>query len=165
MPELGLPEFSDSDLRDVLPWLCPGCRSFADLRKTGWLDALQAKLTAQQRQLVEREAPERIQVPSGSRIALAYELGRPPILAVRIQELFGLADTPRIAGGRVRVLLHLLAPNQRPQQITDDLAGFWNNTYQQVRKQLRARYPKHAWPLDPWSAPAEHRPRRKRPDK
>ena len=165
MPELGLPEFSGSDLRGVLPWLCPGCRSFADLRKAGWLDALQAKLTAQQRHMIEREAPERIQVPSGSRIALTYELGRPPILAVRIQELFGLADTPRIAGGRIRVLLHLLAPNQRPQQITDDLAGFWNNTYQQVRKELRARYPKHSWPLDPWSAAAEHRPRRKRPEK
>jgi ATP-dependent helicase HrpB len=165
MPELDLPEFSDNDLRDVLPWLCPGCRSFADLRKASWFDVLQNKLTVQQRHLVEREAPERIQVPSGSRIALTYEEGRPPILAVRIQELFGLADTPRIAGGRVRVLMHLLAPNQRPQQITDDLASFWKNTYQQVRKGLRARYPKHAWPLDPWSAPAEHRPKRKRPEK
>jgi ATP-dependent helicase HrpB len=165
MPELKLPEFSDNDLRDLLPWLCPACRSFADLRQAGWLDILQSKLTQKQRHLVEREAPERIQVPSGSRIALNYEVGRPPILAVRIQELFGLADTPRIAAGRVRVLLHLLAPNQRPQQITDDLASFWNTTYQQVRKELRSRYPKHAWPEDPWSAPAEHRPQRKRPDK
>ena len=110
---------------------------------------------------MEREAPERLPVPSGSRIALQYEHGRPPVLAVRIQEVFGLADTPRVAGGRVPVLLHLLAPNYRPQQVTDDLASFWANTYPQVRKELRARYPKHAWPEDPWSAPAERRPRRR----
>ena len=101
-------------------------------------------------------------MPSGSRIALKYEVGRPPVLAVRIQEVFGLADTPRIAGGRVRVLLHLLAPNYRPQQVTDDLASFWVNTYPLVRKELRARYPKHAWPEDPWTASPESRPRRKK---
>src|SRR5439155_16134623 len=117
--------------------------------------------TPAQRQAVEREAPERLQVPSGSRVALRYEVGRPPVLAVRIQEVFGLRDTPRLAAGRVRVLLHLLAPNQRPQQVTDDLASFWANTYQQVRKELRARYPKHAWPEDPWSAPPQRRPQRK----
>ena len=105
-----------------------------------------------QRQAVEREAPERIQVPSGSRIALRYELGKPPVLAVRIQEIFGLLATPRVAGGRVAVLCHLLAPNMRPQQITDDLASFWKNTYPQVRKDLRRRYPKHAWPEDPLEA-------------
>src|SRR5262249_60125830 len=129
-----------------------------------WAEALQNVLTPQQRQAVEREAPERLQVPSGSRIALQYEVGRPPVLAVRIQEIFGLHDTPRIAGGRVRVLLHLLAPNHRPQQVTDDLASFWANTYPQVRRELRARYPKHAWPEDPWTATAERRPRRKRSD-
>jgi ATP-dependent helicase HrpB len=126
------------------------------------LEAVQGRLTHAQRQAVEREAPERLQVPSGSRIALRYELGRSPILAVRIQELFGLSETPRIAGGRVRVLLHLLAPNYRPQQITDDLAGFWTNTYAQVRKELRARYPKHAWPEDPAHAPPQQRPRRRK---
>jgi ATP-dependent helicase HrpB len=110
---------------------------------------------------VEREAPERLEVPSGSHITLKYEVGRPPVLAVRIQELFGLAETPRVAGGRVRVLLHLLAPNYRPQQVTDDLASFWANTYPQVRKELRGRYPKHAWPEDPWTAQAERRPRRR----
>jgi ATP-dependent helicase HrpB len=83
------------------------------------------------------------------------------VLAVRIQELFGLAETPRIAAGRVPLLMHLLAPNMRPQQVTDDLKSFWNNTYQQVRKDLRARYPKHAWPEDPWNAPPQRRPGRK----
>lgn len=161
MPELSLPAFSDAEIGELLPWACAGCRSFAEVRKSDWLGLLQSKLTPAQVSAVEREAPERLQVPSGSRLALAYEIGRAPVLSVRIQEVFGLRDTPRLAGGRVRVLLHLLAPNNRPQQVTDDLASFWNNTYQQVRKELRIRYPKHAWPEDPWNAPAESRPKRK----
>jgi ATP-dependent helicase HrpB len=161
MPELQLPALDDAEMREPLTWLCHRCRSFAELRKADWLQAFQGRLNHTQGQVVEREAPERLQVPSGSRIALRYELGRPPILAVRIQELFGWTQTPRIAGGRVPVLLHLLAPNYRPQQVTDDLASFWTNTYPQVRKDLRARYPKHAWPEDPWTATAESRPRRK----
>jgi ATP-dependent helicase HrpB len=161
MPELGLPAFDEADLRDVLAGLCYGRRSFAELRDAPWLDALKARLTAAQRQAVEREAPERITVPSGSRVALRYEAGRPPVLAVRIQEVFGLRDTPRVAGGRVRVLLHLLGPNYRPQQVTDDLASFWANTYPQVRKELRARYPRHAWPEDPHTAAPQRRPARR----
>jgi ATP-dependent helicase HrpB len=162
LPELGLPAFDDNELREMLTWLCHGCRSFADLRQADWLGAIHARLTPLQRQTLEREAPEHLLVPSGSRLTLRYEAGRPPILAVRIQEMFGLKETPRIAAGRVAVLLHLLAPNNRPQQITDDLASFWANTYAQVRKELRARYPKHAWPEDPRSALAERRPRRKK---
>ncbi len=161
MQELGLPEFNEAELRELVTWLCHGRRSFAELRAGPWLEALQGRLTHEQRQAVEREAPERLQVPSGSRLALRYEVGRPPVLAVRIQEVFGLLDTPRIAGGRVRVLLHLLAPNHRPQQVTDDLASFWANTYPTVRKELRARYPKHAWPEDPLDAAPQRRPGRK----
>jgi ATP-dependent helicase HrpB len=161
MPELKLPAFDDGELRELLPWLCQGLRSFADLRRADWLGAWQGRLTHTQRQTVEREAPERLAVPSGSRIALRYEAGRPPVLAVRIQEVFGLRDTPRVAVGRVRVLLHLLGPNYRPQQVTEDLASFWRNTYPQVRKELRARYPRHAWPEDPTTATPERRPRRK----
>src|SRR6185503_7948702 len=116
-----------------------------------WLGALHGRLSHVQRQAVEREAPERLEVPSGSHIRIEYEEGRPPVLAARIQELFGLTETPRVGGGRVKVLLHLLAPNYRPQQVTDDLASFWANTYPQVRKELRGRYPKHSWPEDPWS--------------
>jgi ATP-dependent helicase HrpB len=163
MPELQLPSLDEEDLRELLTWLCLGRRSFAELRKADWLQAFQGRLTHTQRQAVEREAPERLAVPSGSHIALRYELGRPPVLAVRIQEVFGLTETPRIAGGRVPVLLHLLGPNFRPQQVTDDLRSFWTNTYPQVRKDLRARYPKHAWPEDPWTATPQSRPRRKRP--
>ncbi len=160
MPELKLPAFGEDELRELLTMLAPTAKSFADLRAADWLGGIQGRLTYQQRQAIDREAPERIEVPTGNHLALQYEAGRPPILAVRIQELFGLAETPRVAGGRVKVLLHLLAPNQRPQQVTDDLASFWANTYPQVRKDLRARYPKHAWPEDPLAAAPEHRPRR-----
>ncbi|MFO0811441.1 MAG: ATP-dependent helicase HrpB [Gemmataceae bacterium] len=155
MPELNLPAFDEADLRETLTWLAPGTKSFDELRRADWLAAFAGRLTYHQQQAVEREAPERLEVPSGSHIALTYEEGRPPVLAVRIQELFGLAETPRVAAGRVPVLLHLLAPNYRPQQVTDDLASFWANTYPQVRKDLRARYPKHAWPDDPYTAEAQ----------
>jgi ATP-dependent helicase HrpB len=161
MPELELPALNEENLRALLPALCRGRRSFAELRNGPWREALEGRLTPRQCQAVEREAPERLTVPSGSRVALHYEVGRPPVLAVRIQEVFGLAETPRVAGGRVRVLLHLLGPNYRPQQVTDDLASFWINTYPQVRKDLRARYPKHAWPDDPQAGVPERRPRRK----
>lgn len=161
MPELGLPALDNAQLASLLPALSQGCRSFDDLRKAPWTQWIKSLLTQAQLQTVEREAPERLTVPSGNRVNIQYKAGKRPVLAVRIQELFGLADTPRIAGGRVPVLLHLLAPNMRPQQITDDLKSFWNNAYQQVRKDLRARYPKHAWPEDPWNATPQKRPERK----
>lgn len=152
LPELELPPLSEEQLKSLLPDLCFGRRSFAELRQAPWLAAVKGLFTYPQLQVIEQEAPERIEVPSGSRIALEYEPGQPPILKVRIQELFGLAATPRIARGRVGVLLHLLAPNMRPEQITPDLASFWKNTYPQVRKDLRGRYPKHSWPDDPLTA-------------
>lgn len=161
MPELNLSPFDEKQFREMLPWMCAGRRSFAELRDGPWLDALAGALTAQQRRLIELGAPERIEVPSGSHILVQYESGNPPVLAVRIQELFGLKETPRLAGGRVPVLLHLLAPNQRPQQVTDDLASFWKNVYPRIRKELRARYPKHAWPEDPLAAAPEKGPRRR----
>ena len=161
MPELGLPKLDDEDLRAVLPQLCEGRRSFEDLRKAPWLDFVRARLTYKQQQTLEREAPERLEVPSGSRIVLKYEYGRAPVLAARIQELCGLAETPRVAGGRVGVVMHLLAPNHQPQQITEDLRSFWDNTYPLVAAELKRRYPRHAWPDDPWNAPAERRPRRR----
>lgn len=161
MPELELPPLDEGQLVGLLPALCQGCRSFDDLRRAPWLQWIKSLLTQPQLQAVEREAPERLPVPSGNRVGIQYKAGKRPVLAVRIQELFGLAETPRIAGGRVPVVMHLLAPNMRPQQVTDDLKSFWNNTYQQVRKDLRARYPKHSWPEDPWNAPPQRRPGRK----
>ena len=161
MPELGLPRFAADDLRALLPALAAGRKSFAELRRAPLLAALQGALSYAQLEAVRREAPERLEVPSGSRVKLVYEPGGPPVLAARIQELFGLAETPRVAAGRVPVLLHLLAPNGRPQQVTHDLWSFWENTYPQVRKELQGRYPRHAWPVDPWNARPERRPGRR----
>jgi ATP-dependent helicase HrpB len=161
MPELKLPSLDDAQLKGLLPELCRNCRTFDELKKAPWLRAIKSLLLPAQLQAIEREAPERLTVPSGSRAPIRYQAGQRPVLAVRIQELFGMADTPRIAGGRVPLLLHLLAPNQRPQQVTDDLKSFWNNAYQQVRKELRVRYPKHAWPEDPWNAAPQRRPGRR----
>lgn len=149
MPELGLPKFDEAAIVRLLPQLSLGCRSFADLRKRSLVQHLLGELTAEQRRALDRYAPQRLPVPSGRQVVLRYEAGRPPVLAARIQELFGMKETPRIAGGRVAVLFHLLAPNYRPQQVTDDLASFWQNTYPIVRKELRRRYPKHAWPESP----------------
>ncbi len=161
MPELGLPAFTPEELRPLLPGLTVGRRSFDELRRLPWPEVLKGLLTPAQLAALEREAPERLPVPSGSNIRLQYEEGRPPVLPARIQELFGLAETPRIAAGRVPVLLHLLAPSGRPQQVTQDLASFWAQVYPQVRKELAGRYPRHAWPTDPWTAQPERRPGRR----
>ncbi|MFO0945189.1 MAG: ATP-dependent helicase HrpB [Planctomycetota bacterium] len=153
LPELSMPSFDEESFGELLPDLCAGCRSFADLRKQPLVDWLKSRLTPLQRETLDREAPERMTIPSGRRVLLEYSSGRPPVLAARIQELFGLWATPKVARGRVPILFHLLAPNMRPQQVTDDLESFWKNTYPIVRKELRRRYPKHAWPENPKEGP------------
>lgn len=162
MPELELPDFTSETLAHILPSLCAGRRSLSDLQRIPLDEVVAAVLSWEQRQTVEREAPEKLRVPSGSAIRLAYD-GEAPVLAVRIQEVFGLAESPRVAGGRVPVVMQLLAPNMRPQQVTRDLRSFWANTYPEVRRELRARYPKHSWPDDPWNAPPQARPTRRPP--
>ena len=168
LPQLDWPDFgspTDNTIwREILPEWCAGLTSTADLRAHSPIPVLQARLNSQQLAAVERDAPERVAVPSGSRITLEYEVGKPPILAVRIQELFGLKETPRVGGGRIPVLLHLLAPNYRVQQITPDLASFWKNTYGEVKKELKRRYPKHAWPDDPTVAQAIAGPVKRKPE-
>jgi ATP-dependent helicase HrpB len=155
MPQLGLPPLDDAQLRELIAELSVGKRSLAELRQADWLSAMQSLLTWPQRETLQREAPPRIELPSGRSVPLRYEVGRPPILAAPIQELFGMLQTPRVAGGRVKVLIHLLAPNQRVAQVTDDLDHFWKSSYALVRKELRGRYPKHAWPEDPLTAVAQ----------
>jgi ATP-dependent helicase HrpB len=152
IPELELPEIGLPLLEEVAEELCDGRRSLAEIRNAPWLDWLRARFTPDQLQAVDREAPARIQVPSGSQIKIEYEQGKPPVLPVKIQEVFSWRATPRIAKGRVPLLLHLLSPAMRPQQITDDLASFWANGYPEVKKELKRRYPKHSWPDDPANA-------------
>jgi ATP-dependent helicase HrpB len=149
MPALGLEACPESLLGAAIDALAVGKRSFAELRKADLSGALRSRLTRRQLQALDREAPERLRLPSGREVRLAYERGRAPVLAARIQELFGLTATPRIAAGRVPLVLHILAPSDRPVQVTEDLASFWKRTYPEVRKQLRGRYPKHAWPESP----------------
>ncbi len=161
-PELELPALDDASFIALLPSLCAGKRSFRELKSAPLLDFVRGMLTEEQSSALAREAPQRIEVPSGSHVELEYAPGKAPVLAVRIQEIFGWTETPRLAGGRVPILLHLLAPNHRPQQVTDDLHSFWENTYPVVRKELRRRYPKHSWPEDPWTAKAEWRPGRRK---
>jgi ATP-dependent RNA helicase HrpB len=127
-------------------------RGRADLARTDAATILRAVLGWREASLLDELAPERIIVPSGSRIAVDYS-GERPVLAVRVQEVFGWTTTPAVAGGRVPLRLHLLSPAGRPAAVTADLASFWANGYPQVRADLRGRYPKHAWPEDPLTAP------------
>lgn len=152
LPELGLPPLDNEQLASMLTEICHGLRSFEELRRAPWLAYLQQAVGHERLAELERLAPEQLTAPSGNRFTLDYEPGKAPVLAVRIQEIFGWAETPRVAGGRVPVLLHLLGPNHRPQQVTNDLASFWRTTYEQVKKELRRRYPKHHWPDDPTTA-------------
>jgi len=122
---------------------------------------LESALTFEERQLVDRSAPASIQVPSGRAARLEYEEDGSVSASVKLQELFGLADTPKIGPRKEPVRLALLAPNGRPVQTTRDLRSFWNTTYAEVRKELRGRYPKHPWPEDPWTATPTARTKRK----
>lgn len=149
-----LPEAVDQALERVLETLCETRTSFKELRAAPWLAYLKAPWSYSQLQWFDQQAPESLVVPSGNRIRLTYQSGKPPILAVRIQEIFGWAETPRLAGGTVPVQLHLLGPNHRPQQITDDLQSFWQTTYGEIKKELKRRYAKHHWPDDPSTAQA-----------
>jgi ATP-dependent helicase HrpB len=161
LPALGLPDVSDAALLATLDhWLGPflhGKTRLAQLSGEELGEALRAPLDHAQRQGLERAAPQAITVPSGMQRRLQYTPGAPPVLAVKLQELFGLADTPCVAEGRVPVVLHLLSPAGRPLQVTQDLKGFWQRTYPEVKKEMKGRYPKHPWPDDPWSATPTHR--------
>jgi ATP-dependent helicase HrpB len=155
------PDISDAALTDRLEeWLSPylsGITRLKDFSAQDFSNALHALLNWRQQRRMEVMAPTHIIVPSGSRLPIDYS-GPSPVLAVRIQEMFGASTTPAIADGRIPVILHLLSPAGRPAQITTDLAGFWQNSYPEVKKELKGRYPKHAWPDDP-SLPGKYGPR------
>jgi len=155
-PEAGWPEPTDAWLLEHLEdWLGPwlnGITRREQLRRLDLSAILRGLLSWQQQQALEQAAPSHLRVPSGSRKRLEYRPGAAPVLAVRLQELFGLRQTPTVCQGRVAVTLHLLSPAQRPIQVTQDLPGFWERTYQEVKKELKGRYPKHYWPDDPYQA-------------
>jgi ATP-dependent helicase HrpB len=161
MPELALPDDPESLVRDAVAALASGMPSLDALRQADVPAAVAGLLTHGQRTALEHEAPSHWTLPSGRRVPVVYERDRAPTVAGRIQEMFGLAATPRLGGGRVPLVLALLAPNQRPVQITDDLGSFWRTTYVQVRAELRGRYPRHAWPDDPMRATPTSRAKRR----
>jgi ATP-dependent helicase HrpB len=137
----------DAAVRERLVALCEGLRSFAELRAAGLLYALQAD--AGRPGDVDRLAPERVTLTMGRSVPIAYEPGKPPSIAARLQDFFGMTDGPRIGAGRTPLVLELLAPNQRAVQVTTDLAGFWQRHYPAIRKELVRKYPRHSWPDDP----------------
>lgn len=157
MPDAGFPDFSDDALMNSLEeWLAPelgGLTKLEQLKKLPLGQILENRLDHRQRDLLNREAPERIRVPSGSMIRIDYETPDGiPLLPVRLQEIFGMLDTPKLADGRVPLAVRILSPAMRPVQTTRDLRGFWTGSYALVRKDMRGRYPKHNWPEDPFSA-------------
>jgi len=157
-PDLGLPAVDEAGIEARLAELCEGAQSFADLREHDLAAALRAQLGDAGTRALAELAPEAVMLPGGRRMPLAYTRGEAPSGESRLQDFFGMRDGPKVARGRVPVVLHLLAPNYRAVQVTTDLAGFWERHYPAIAKELRRRYPKHAWPDDPLTArPPERR--------
>ncbi|MFN0124661.1 MAG: ATP-dependent helicase HrpB [Blastocatellia bacterium] len=155
-PEAGITPLTPDNAKNALEGLCENRRSFAELRQAfaggEFHHALQSRLTPEQTALIARMAPERVSLAGRRNVRVHYETDRAPWIASRMQDFFGMTAGPVIASGRVPLVLHLLAPNQRPVQVTTDLAGFWQRTWPQTRRELMRRYPRHAWPEKPMSS-------------
>jgi ATP-dependent helicase HrpB len=165
LPDEDWPDVSDAVLSETLAeWLGPyldGMSRRDHLARLDLLTILKTRLDWDMGRRLEEGAPTHLEVPSGSHLRLEYIPGESPVLRVKLQEMFGLADTPRVAWNRVPVTLHLLSPAQRPIQVTQDLRGFWERTYPEVKKELKGKYPKHPWPDNPWTAVATRRAKRR----
>ncbi|QUY47715.1 ATP-dependent helicase HrpB [Serratia plymuthica] len=153
LPEAAWPQVDDESLLDRLEqWLLPslnGVRDMRGLKQVNIAEALARLLDWQQKQRLDNALPTHYTVPTGSRLPIRYDAGKPPALAVRLQEVFGEQRSPMLAEGRIPVVLELLSPAHRPLQITGDLAAFWQGAYREVQKEMKGRYPKHVWPDDP----------------
>jgi ATP-dependent helicase HrpB len=158
----GLPPLTVEDVNRALVALCGGLKSFAELRSAagdgGLLKALERAVPPRDLAILREVAPDRLRLPGGKQVAVHYPRDGEPWAAAKLQEFFGMVETPRVARGRVPLVLHLLAPSGRPVQTTADLAGFWKRLYPEVRRELSRRYPRHRWPEDPLhAAPGERR--------
>jgi ATP-dependent helicase HrpB len=147
-PELELSNLDEAFVLELVRSLCFGRVSFAELRAADPARVAADSLAPAVRRLVEQECPEQVLLPGGRRVAVHYEPGRPPYIESRLQDFFGMGDGPRLCGGRLPLTLHLLAPNARAVQVTQDLAGFWERHYPTIRRELMRRYPRHSWPED-----------------
>jgi ATP-dependent RNA helicase HrpB len=162
LPELALPEWNQAELAQAALELLAGGGDLRALREGDLAGILLGRMLPQQRAALEREAPARLQLPSGRQAAVDYGAPGGPLVQARVQELFSVQRTPVLAGGRVPLVLEIQGPNQRPVQVTADLASFWRNVYPQLRREGMRRWPAHAWPEDPLRAAPQARPRRRR---
>ncbi|MEQ8424193.1 MAG: ATP-dependent helicase C-terminal domain-containing protein, partial [Cyclobacteriaceae bacterium] len=167
-PDEGWPDVSTYTLLTTNEeWLAPyvnNVKKPEDLKKLNLLTILNSTLDWEKQKELEQLAPPSIKVPSGSEIKLHYPSpGEPPVLAVRLQEVFGMTETPKVNKGKNGIVLHLLSPGYKPVQITSDLKSFWNSAYFEVKKDLKRRYPKHSWPDDPWTAEAIRGVKKRKP--
>lgn len=154
------PDISGEGMKALLREACRGKTSFEEIRGADLLSQILYGFSSEQRDKLERLAPEFAQLAAGRRVRIHYEPGKPPWVESRLQDFFGMRAGPSVGGGRIALVLHLLAPNQRAVQVTADLAGFWERHYPDLRKELGRRYPRHAWPEDPYQVPPPRAPRR-----
>lgn len=161
-PELGLSSFDSGAALELARSLCEGKVAFAELRAADPAQVAESSLSHEVQRLLASECPKSVRLPGGRNVSVSYEPGRPPYIESRLQDFFGMGDGPRLLGGRLPLTLHLLAPNARAVQVTQDLAGFWERHYPAIRRELMRRYPRHSWPEDGRSAtpPPPKPPRR-----
>lgn len=160
MPELGMPGWTEEDRADAVAQICHGSVSYKEIKEANVWRVLREWLSAGQRAALDAHCPERVDLPNGQSAKITYGEGKDPFISVRVSHLFGLWETPVIAGGRVPLLVHILTPGQKPWQMTKDLKGFWACGYAQMKKEVVGRYPRHAWPDDPKAWVAAGSPRK-----
>lgn len=144
-PDLQLPPFTDEDKQAVIEQLCHGAVSYKDIKEREVMPVVTSWLSHAQRELLDKHAPERLSLPNGRTPKVTYENGRSPFISLRIQELYDVNQTPKIALGRMPVTVHILTPGMKPIQVTQDLASFWREHYPKIKSELARRYPKHLW--------------------
>ena len=144
-PELQLPPFTDDDKKHVIEQLCHGAVSYKDIKEREVKPVVMSWLSQSQRELLDKHAPERLTLPNGRTPKVNYENGKSPFISLRIQELYDVNQTPKIAMGRVPVIVHILTPGMKPIQVTQDLANFWREHYPKIKSELQRKYPKHFW--------------------
>lgn len=149
MPELGMPGWTDEDRADAVAQICHGAVSYKEIKEANVWRVLREWLNGGQREALDSYCPERVNLPNGQTAKITYGQSTDAFISVRVSHLFGLWETPVIAGGRVPLLIHILTPGQKPWQMTKDLKGFWASGYAQMKKEVAGRYPRHPWPDDP----------------
>jgi ATP-dependent helicase HrpB len=149
MPELELPGFDEEDRAIALETICQGALGYKQIKDKEVMPALHSWLSTGQHAALEAYAPTRLKLSNGQNVKLKYELGKPPSIALTVQRLYGIKTSPTIANGTVTIQTHICAPNQRPWQMTQDLENFWKSGFDQMKKDLAGRYPKHNWTGEP----------------